>query len=33
VVTPDKLNVLEVMKNVNLLIDEASVSTIEGVLE
>lgn len=33
VVTPDKINVLEIMLNQNLLVDEASIKTIEGVLE
>ena len=33
VVTPDKLNVLEIMMHENLLVDEASIKTIEGVLE
>ena len=33
VVTPDKINVLEIMLNQNLVVDEASIKTIEGVLE
>lgn len=33
VVTPDKLNVLEIMLNENLVVDEASVKTIEEVLK
>ena len=33
VVTPDKLNVLEIMLNESLVVDEDSIKTIEGVLE
>ena len=33
VVTPDKINVLEIMLNQTLIVDEASIKTIEGGLE